>query len=91
MAVRTVKVAISLPKEEFDAVERLRQELGLSRSALIARALRAWLKERSETQQVRRYLEGYRRNPESEKEIAEAASLALHTLETQEREWDEEE
>ena len=91
MAARTVKVAISLPKEEFDAVERLRRELGLSRSALIARALRAWLKERSETQQVRRYLEGYRRNPESEKEIAEAASLALHTLETQEREWDEEE
>ncbi len=80
MAARTVKVAISLPKEEFDAVERLRQELGLSRSALIARALRAWLEERSEEQQIRRYLEGYRRNPESEKEIAEAASLALHIL-----------
>jgi len=80
VAARTVKVAISLPKEEFDAVERLRQELGLSRSALIARALRAWLEERSEEQQIRRYLEGYRRNPESEKEIAEAASLALHIL-----------
>ncbi len=63
----TVKVAISLPKEEFRLVERRRRQLKLSRSAAVARAITEWLHASQEDQQVCQYVEGYRRHPESTK------------------------
>jgi metal-responsive CopG/Arc/MetJ family transcriptional regulator len=41
-----VKTAISLPDELFDAADDLARRLGVSRSALIARALERFLAER---------------------------------------------
>lgn len=63
----TVKVAVSLPKEEFRLVERRRRQLKLSRSAAVARAIAQWLHASEEDQRVRQYMEGYRRSPESTK------------------------
>jgi metal-responsive CopG/Arc/MetJ family transcriptional regulator len=88
MATQTVKVAISLPREEFEALEQVRKRLGISRSALISRALRSWLEDQGEEEPIRRYLEGYRREPETAEEIAEAAPLALQALGADE--WEEE-
>ena len=74
MASKTVKIAISLPQREFQALEQLRKRLGRARSALIAEAVRAWLDENGTEEKIRRYLKSYRLQPESAEEIKESAS-----------------
>jgi metal-responsive CopG/Arc/MetJ family transcriptional regulator len=73
------KIAISLPEEVLSAMEKVRRRTGESRSAFIRRALEQALAERKERAQISRYLEGYRRHPETRKEVkaAEAAATAL--------------
>ena len=61
----TVKVAISLPKDQFRLAEKQRHLLHVSRSAMVRNALSQWLKAIEEDKAVRRYLEGYQRHPES--------------------------
>ncbi len=73
------KVAISLPKDLYRAVERARKKNGTSRSSVVQEALRCWLKQKQEARWIREYVEGYRRKPESRREIeaAEAAAVEL--------------
>ena len=63
----TVKVAVSLPKEQFRLAERRRRLLHVSRSAMVREALSRWLKAMEEDEAVRRYVEGYQRHPESKR------------------------
>jgi hypothetical protein len=63
----TVKVAVSLPKEQFRLAEKQRRALHVSRSAMVQEALAQWLKTLEEEEAVRRYIEGYQRHPESTK------------------------
>lgn len=63
----TVKVAVSLPKEQFRLAEKLRRLLHVSRSAMVQEALTQWLKTLEEKEAVRRYVEGYQRHSESTK------------------------
>jgi metal-responsive CopG/Arc/MetJ family transcriptional regulator len=65
MEIKTAKVAISLPKDTFLQVERLRRELGLARSAAVLQALLLWLERRREQELEARYVRGYARKPES--------------------------
>jgi metal-responsive CopG/Arc/MetJ family transcriptional regulator len=76
----TKKIAISLPKALAQQVESLRRVSGESRSAFIRRALELSLKRREQQQLVARYLEGYRRQPETPKEIAGALASATKLL-----------
>lgn len=62
--MKATKVAISLPKETFEQVERLRQELGLARSVAILEALVLWLHKKKEEELEERYIQGYQRKPE---------------------------
>nr|BAL56858.1 ribbon-helix-helix protein, copG family protein [uncultured Acetothermia bacterium] len=87
MPAQTVKVAISLPKEEFRALEKRSRQLKQSRSAVIAKAIRHWLKAQQEAEDVQRYVEGYQKYPETEEEMAEAAALARMAL--ADVEWEE--
>ena len=64
MSVRTIKVAISLPKETMAEVETLRHKLHLPRSRAILEAVSLWLKKRYEEQEIKQYIEGYRKKPE---------------------------
>ena len=65
----TVKVAISLPKTQFQLVEKRRHLLRVSRSAMVREALSQWLQHFEEQQAVQQYIEGYRRHPQSPQEI----------------------
>jgi len=87
MAQKTVKIAISLPKDAFRSLEKLRKQLGLARSALIAQALQNWINEHEQTENIRRYLEGYRRYPETAQENDAAAATAHTTLSS--LEWED--
>lgn len=86
MAVGTVKTAISLPKEEYQLLEKIRREMGISRSALFEKAVSFWLRELQEQKKVKRYIEGYRKHPESVAEIkamekASAEAFSVEDLE----------
>jgi len=75
---RTVKVAISLPADLLDAVERRRLDRGTSRSEFFREALIARLSSDDATDSER-YIAAYRANPETEEELAEA-DVALAEL-----------
>ena len=74
MTRAATKVAISIPADLYRAVERARKEHGKSRSAIMQDALR--LGYRAEVAPVREYEEGYRRRPESRREVKAAEAAA---------------
>ncbi|MCX8102821.1 MAG: ribbon-helix-helix domain-containing protein [Candidatus Bipolaricaulota bacterium] len=80
MPAQTVKIAISLPKDEFRAIEKRRRQLKQTRSAVIAEAIRQWLKAQQEAEDVRRYIEGYLKYPETEEEMAACESMSEQLL-----------
>lgn len=65
----TLKIAISLPKEDFYKLEQVRKKLGFGRSHIIDKAIRFWLGCREQEELIRRYQEGYRKKPEPIQEI----------------------
>ncbi len=81
MTAQMIKIAVSIPKKEFLAVERLRRELKTSRSAVIAEAIRHWLRaHQQETEDVQRYIEGYQSYPETEEEYSGFEHIACQAL-----------
>ena len=65
----TLKIAISLPREDFYKMEKLRKRFKLTRSTIIDRAIQFWLKRFEQEDLIKNYQEGYRKNPESVQEI----------------------
>lgn len=72
----TLKIAISLPKEDFYKLEQIRKKLGFGRSAVIDKAIRFWLDYREQEALIKKYQEGYRKKgePLSETQAFEKAS-----------------
>ena len=64
MGAKTVKVAISLPRETMSQIEDWRHKLGLARSQAIFEAVSLWLKKKREEQLIKQYIDGYRKKPE---------------------------
>ena len=60
----TNKVAISLPDEIFDRLERVRRRRKLTRSAAVQMAVDHWLAQLEHERAVSDYVDGYRRVPE---------------------------
>lgn len=83
MAKLVSKVAVSIPGSLYQAVERIRKASGKSRSAIIQDALRHWLECQSRAALVREYEAGYRRRPESRREIEAAQAAAVRLLATE--------
>lgn len=65
----TLKIAISLPKEDFLKIEQIRKKLGFGRSAIIDKAIRFWLSYKEKEGLIRRYRKGYRESPENTQEV----------------------
>ncbi len=66
---KSTKIAISIPKELLRGVERERRSRGEGRSAFFRRAVEAYLQRECEREDIRRYVEGYRKHPETEEEL----------------------
>ena len=73
---RVSKVAVSLPRSTLARLERERHRLGVSRSALVARAIEAWLAEGEQSELEQKYVEGYLRHPEQPSADVAAAAVA---------------
>ena len=76
---KTAKIAISLPEEVLDAVERERVESGESRSAFFRRAVEALLRQQQEQELSEQYVRAYQKLPESAEEV-EAARRAASSI-----------
>jgi Arc/MetJ-type ribon-helix-helix transcriptional regulator len=76
----TVKVAVSLPKEQFRLMERQRRLLKVSRSAAVRQAIHRWLQSLEEQAAIQQYIEGYRRHPESSEEIKAIEQASVEAL-----------
>ena len=87
MPANAVKIAISIPKEDFKLLEVLRKKMGITRSALIDKAIHYWLNRRKEEQMIKRYEEGYRRIPESPDEHISLEKLGLEAFDPEEK-WE---
>jgi metal-responsive CopG/Arc/MetJ family transcriptional regulator len=73
---KTMKTAITIPKEDYKIIESLRRKLKKSRSEIISGAVHAWLKEQHTKILERQYEEGYRKHPETPEEIAQIEAMA---------------
>lgn len=71
-----MKVTISLPEDVLAAAEKARQLRGQSRSAFFRQAVEDWLSKLAERDPVVRYLDAYRRQPETSEEIEMADHAA---------------
>ena len=74
------KIAISLPQEDFEKMEKARKKLGLNRSKFIDNVIKFWLKYQEKQELIRQYEEGYKKYPETEEEFKDldAMSLSFH-------------
>ena len=59
------KIAISLPDEILDAVEKERSETGISRSEYFRRTVEEHLRREKQKEDVARYIQGYLEEPET--------------------------
>jgi metal-responsive CopG/Arc/MetJ family transcriptional regulator len=80
------KIAITVDDALLAQVERMRKKLGESRSAVFERALSQYLTGIDREAESQRYMDAYRRQPETAAECKETMSLAVAAFETEE--WD---
>ena len=76
---KTSKIAISLPQEILDAVERERDQRGESRSQFFRRAVETLLRHQQEQELSEQYIRAYQQMPETTEEV-EAARRAASTI-----------
>jgi metal-responsive CopG/Arc/MetJ family transcriptional regulator len=74
---KAAKIAISLPDKLLRAAERKRKATRETRSQFFRRAVETLLQKDLELEKDRRYIEGYRKFPETEAEVAESHQLAI--------------
>jgi len=74
------KIAISLPDEVLDAVEKERIECGMSRSEYFRRAVEEHLRREKEKDDEARYIQGYLENPETKEEMAWIVQAGIEAL-----------
>lgn len=79
--LKTAKIAISLPKEDLEKIEKVRKKLGLERSAVIDKAIRFWLESAETEEKAKRYETGYKNKPEDINEIEAMEIESAHAFE----------
>jgi metal-responsive CopG/Arc/MetJ family transcriptional regulator len=84
MAKETSAVSVNIARDLYQRVERVRRRKGQSRGAMIEDALCHWLAQQEEAKLIREYKAGYRRRPESRREVAAAKAAAVQLLATME-------
>ena len=75
-----MKMAVSIPRDLYRAIKRVCQTTGKSPSTVIEDALRLWLEDQGSTAMVMAYKTGYRRRPESRREVKAAQAAAVRLL-----------
>ena len=74
------KIAISLPDEVLDAVEKERSVSGISRSEYFRRTVEEHLRREKEKVDAARYIQGYLDDPETPEELGWLVSAGVEAL-----------
>lgn len=82
------KIAISLPDEVYQAVEKERLAKGESRSQFFRRAVEDYLRRAKERKDVEQYIRGYLQYPETKEEVAQAEATLHYAFDDDS--WEEE-
>jgi metal-responsive CopG/Arc/MetJ family transcriptional regulator len=82
-----VKIAVTVPAQLYKAVESARKQQARTRSAIVQEALRHWLRQQAHAVLVREYEQGYRRKPETKREINAAMATAIGVFDDDESDW----
>ena len=80
------KVAVTIAADVLAEAERERKRTGETRSAVFERALTVYLAGQNRSAAARRYVAGYRREPERAAEVRAAVATALAALDKEP--WD---
>ena len=83
MSKVATKVAVSLPDNLYRAVEQARKKSGKSRSAVMQDALHHWLRQQEQAVLILEYEAGYRKKPESKREVKAAEASAVQLFATE--------
>ncbi len=83
------KIAISLPEETLQSVEKERLASGLSRSEFFRRAVDEHLRRAKEREDVEQYIQGYLKYPETKEDIALAEATQHYAFDDDD--WEEDE
>ncbi|MGH9380147.1 MAG: ribbon-helix-helix protein, CopG family [Thermoanaerobaculia bacterium] len=83
---KTAKISISLPTDILVRADQERRESGESRSELFRRALETLFREKRREAAVRRYVDGYVAEPESEYEVSSAEAVSKDVWDAED--WD---
>ncbi|MFN0116803.1 MAG: hypothetical protein ACKVQC_00730 [Elusimicrobiota bacterium] len=67
--MKTVKTAISLPKEDFKQLEQIHKTTGKSRSEILTNAFHVWIESQKDHELENLYEQGYRQTPENLKDL----------------------
>ena len=82
------KIAISLPDQVLDAIEKERLASGISRSEYFRRTVEEHLRREREKEDVERYIKGYLENPETPEELEWVRATIPHAFDDDS--WEEE-
>ena len=74
------KVSFSLPKKDFEQMEKVRKRMGLGRSTIIDMAIRFWLNQLKEKELIRQYIEAYKKFPEKTQGLNALEKAGLETF-----------
>lgn len=77
---KTAKVAISLPEDILNDIEKERKARGESRSEFFRRAVKNYLQDKQESSAINEYVRGYREMPESPEEFGVMEQLGIAVL-----------
>lgn len=69
---KVAKIAVSLPEDMLEVIEKERKAKGESRSEFFRRAIEALLRQQRERAAVERYVHGYQQVPETADEVQAA-------------------
>ncbi len=84
------KIAISLPDEVLEAIEKERTASGISRSEYFRRTVEEHLRREKEKEDVARYIQGYLEQPETQEEMAWVVQAGVQALaDIPWEDWDE--
>lgn len=77
---KTAKVAISLPEDILNNIEKERKARGESRSEFFRHAVKNYLQDKQESSVIREYIRGYQAFPESPEEFEAMEKLGTAVL-----------
>lgn len=80
MLIARKQTLVQLNEDLLEGLDREAEARGISRSALIREAAEAHLHATSEAQAVRRWVDGYRRQPQTEEEMRWADGAVIEAI-----------